>query len=1033
MFVHLHRHSEWSLGDGTGSAEQYAERAAEIDQTALAITDHGSLAGTLYHIQACEKVGIKPILGMEAYFRPDIEQDRKDKNRFGFYHLVLLAQNEIGWKNLMKISSLSHDDAHFYQKPCADWELLKANSEGLIATSSCLNGCIPQALLNDELGLADELFSKMKNLFGDRFYFEIQPHSFDEQKIVNQKIIQMAESYNVPFVATTDAHSPFEDWTETQRIRVLIEWGKKLADDKGEEGEDKEYGGLATTYLMDENEVFQSFKKQGLKEKYINAALDCSIEIANRCEAITVDPSPKIPRASASLMDAEITLRKWCMEGLERIGKQEDEVYLDRLNEELMVMRKLKVLDYFIIVADMVRWAKDNGIRVGPGRGSAGGSLVCYLTRITAMDPIGYDLLFERFLNEFRTEIPDIDFDIDPLQRQRLKDYLSKRWGSEYVVDVAAFQSFGLKAAVQGVARVLGTDFVATKKATDAIPKITYGETLESLEEQLPELKEYFKKFPEVEQHSKRLQGQIKASSKHPAAVIVTPFPAYEMIPLMRAKDERMVTQWSERANANLLSPYGFLKIDMLVTDALTAQASALEMIEERRGIKINFEDPKAFPVITNPILSEDEVIETLGQGRNLGIFQFGTATGSEILSAVQPTNLDHVIAANALNRPGANANVGSYAARKNGSEEWSLPHEAVEPFLSKTFGWLVYQEQVMQVYRALGKDVTGPESALFIKVAAKGIARDIKGKERLQAYYDKFEAGCKEKGIPKKSYDEIWKQILQMTTYSFNRSHSAGYALQAYFDAWIKYHYPQEFFASLLSTEEDKVPQIIREARHYGVLLKPPHINKSDATFVIDGEDIRFGLIAIKDVGIAALQEIREKRPFKDYEDFEQRVEKRKCNAKVKKALAKAGAFDEWGARDDWSDQEKAAAEKETIGISLSTMADITKYNNILDEIVTPYSEVVKVAEAGEQVFAGGEIIKLSEHQTRKGNPYKRADLEYNGNVTHCTFWTPKYNDVLEEGQVILVSGKFDVGRNNLSVANCATAEHVMSEMDGE
>ncbi len=562
-FIHLHRHSEYSLGDGTGTAEAYAARAAELEQPALAITDHGSLAGTLYHIQACERHQIKCILGMEAYFRPNIERDREEKRQYGYFHLVLLAQNEAGWKNLMRISSRSHDDTHFYQKPSVDWELLKANSEGLIATSSCLAGFIPQALIDGQDDAAWKHLEDMISVFGDRFYFEIQPHDIPEQKVINEFVVAMAKSRGIPLIATTDVHSPYRDWTDTQNIRVMIAQNKSLKDKKEKEVEDKEYGGIPTTYLMSGNEVQDAFAEfhTTLSATEVDSALDETSELANRCEAITIDKSPKVPRASRSLMEAERTLRHWCEEGLSRIDKLDNPVYRERLEHELKTMRKLKVLDYFVFVGDMVRWAKAQGIRVGPGRGSAAGSLVCYLSRITGLDPIGYDLLFERFLNDYRTEIPDIDLDFDPARRHEVKEYLVAKWGADKVIDVAAFQSFGLKAAIKDVARALGVSYTKTTAATETIPDKTFGETLESLEEQLPELKSYFEEFPDVRRHATRLQGQIKQSSKHAAAVIVTDRPAEELIPLMRSKNGETVTQWSERANAQLLSPYGFLNL----------------------------------------------------------------------------------------------------------------------------------------------------------------------------------------------------------------------------------------------------------------------------------------------------------------------------------------------------------------------------------------------------------------------------------------------------------------------------------------
>jgi DNA polymerase-3 subunit alpha len=1047
--VHLHRHSEWSLGDGTGTAEQYAEQAVELGQPALAITDHGSLAGTLYHMQACEKAGIKPLLGMEAYYRPDVSKDREEKKQYGYYHLVLLAKNEIGWKNLMKLSSQSHDDAHFYQKPSVDWSLLKAHSEGLIATSSCLAGYIPQALLNSDYDAVEQHLIDMRGLFGDRYYIEIQPHDLADQITVNSRLADLANAKGIPMVATADVHAPFKDWTETQKLRVLIGQNKTIAQ-QSVDADGKEYGGIPTTYLMSADELRDSFAAQkALMPGEVEKAIECSLEIADRCEHIVIDKTPKIPKATSSLMEAEVILRKWCEEGLERTGKKHNDLYRDRVDHELKVMRKLKMFDYFIIMGDAIRWAKSEEplpsvklldphakkkpIRVGPGRGSAGGSLVCYLSRITAMDPIGYNLLFERFLNEYRTEIPDVDIDLQHDRRHEVITYLIEKWGPDYVIDVAAFQSFGLKAAVQDVARVLGISYPETKKATDVIPKITYGESLESMEQQYPVLHAYFEKHPDVATHAKRLQGQIKGSSKHPAAVIITNVPAEEVIPLMRSKDGSVVTQWSERANAQLLSPYGFLKYDFLVTDALTSQAQSIELIRERHGKLIDFEDAKQFSVVESPENSEREVIETFAHGRNLGVFQFASRGISGLLKEIKPDSLDHIIAANALYRPGtlSNGMAFEYAERKNG-KHWDLPHEAVEPFLAKTFGIMVFQEQVMQMYRALGKDVESSESAVFLKVVAKGIARDVKGKEKLKPYYSKFAAGCKEKGIPKSAYDELWQQILQMTTYAFNRSHSGGYALQAYFDAWLKFHYPLEFYAPLLSTEEDKTPQIIRESRAYGLKILPPDINQSNAEFTVDGNAIRFGLLAVKGVAWAGLQEIQTKRPFQSYEDFDARIDKRRCNKTAKAALLEAGAFDTLGGRSDWLMKDKTDAEKKHLGIALSSADDVVKHKKLLAEYITPPDKYHVFSELNETVNVGGEIIKLTDHKTKKGDPYTRVDVEFDGDETSVVFWKEtygKYRHMLAEGGAVLIAGHYDVEYENVSATACITAEQLAME----
>jgi DNA polymerase III subunit alpha len=1038
--VHLHRHSEWSLGDGVGTSEMYAERAAELGQSALALTDHGSLAGALYHMQACEKAGIKPILGMEAYFRPSISNDRAEKKSKGAFHLVLLAKNMEGWRNLMHLSSQSHMPDNFYSTPNIEVEHLRKYSSGLIATSSCLNGYIPQAILRQDVEAASSHITLMQEIFGDDFYFEIQPHDIPEQQAVNAFIVGMLGTAGIPMIATADVHSPYEDWTETQKVRQAIAYGKSTSDSD-------QYGGIPTTYLMSKREMLSAFMQHHntLTVDQIEEAIKTTVDVADKCEHIVMDKSPKVPKATKSTEESERVLREWCEEGLKRIRRENDEVYKERLEEELGIMRKLGVLDYFVFVGDMVRWAKDRGIRVGPGRGSAGGSLVCYLSRITALDPIGYDLLFERFLNEYRTEIPDIDIDFQTDRRDEVKQYLIDKWGADKVIDVAAFQSFGLKAAIKDVARTIGAPFDKTEKATKSIPDKTFGETLETLEEKLPGLKSYFESYPDVRRHATRLQGQIKSLSKHPAAAIVTDQPAEELIPLMRSKDGGIVTQWSERANGQLLSPYGFLKIDMLVTDGLTMQAKAYELMREREPSKypienVNdfFESIEFFPVNESPFKSDESVVKSMGKGRNLGIFQFSSPGIQGLLKEIQPENLDHIIAANALYRPGTLSNGMAYefAERKNG-KAWSLPHPATEPFLAKTFGIMVFQEQVMQMYKALGKDVESSESAIFLKVVAKGIARDLKGKEKLQAYYDKFAAGCAELGIPKRSYDKVWEQVLQMTTYAFNRAHSAGYGLQAYQDAWLKDKATLELYNSLLSIEEPKkIPRIVREARALGVHILPPDINESQEEFTIHGNSIRFGLLAVKGIGAAALSAIRQHRPFTSFADFEERVPKGKCNARAKNALVTCGAFDSLGERAVWTEKDKRTGEREILGLAFVSHSDFEKHKQMIEEHTDPVHRLTEIQQEEGSVVVGGEVVEFDEAKTKKGDVYGRGKLELDGDEVQFKLWSEqygKYRHLFVEGASVLISGSYNEEWDNVEARHCISAERLAEELKKE
>lgn len=1051
--VHLHRHSEWSLLDGVGTGEVYAERAAELGQPALSITDHGTLAGVLYHMEACEAVGIKPIVGMEGYFHPDISAAREAKDRKPS-HLVLLAKNLEGFHNLMRLSSLAYTEDHFYQKPNLDWSDLRKYSKGLIASSSCVNGQLPRLLLAGDVKNADAYIRIMQDIFGDDFFLEIQPHEFEDQENVNTWLVDISQQLGIPLVATADTHYPFEDWVDTQQILFDMKKGKK----EGEEEVEKGWGtAYPTNWLYSEEEMYQLFMvhHSSLSPDAVLEAIKNTVVFADKCEHYSLDKSPKIPKATRSTLEAERILREWCVEGLKRIGKMDDQVYLDRLEEELDMLRLLKVMDYFVIVGDMVRWAKDQGIRVGPGRGSAAGSLVNYLIKITAIDPIGYNLLFERFLNEYRTEMPDIDIDFQHDRRDEVKAYLINKWGSDHVVDIAAFQSFGFKGVIKDVCRAMNISYgeaeIATRDIPDA-PKL-FGVTFEMLERMTPSVKAIFDKYPELKKHCYRLHGQMKGQSVHAAAVIVTDKPAIDLIPMMRQKSGEMATQWSERANAQLISPYGFLKIDMLVTDALTVQANCIKLIEQRHGVKIDFEDPMQFPVTASPLDVERAVVEAFASGANLGVFQFASRGIVGLLREIKPTNLEHIIAANALYRPGTleggpNSVAFRYARCKNGLEHWNVAHEAMREFVGTTYGFMIYQEQVMQIFRVLGYDVQSSAAAVFLKVVAKGIARDLEGKQKLQKYYDIFAKGCEEKSIPKQAYDEVWDQILQMTTYAFNRSHAAGYALQAYQDMWLKTHYPLEFYACLLSVETEQVPVIIRESSHFKVKVLSPDINTSDVGFTIDGDAIRFGLLAVKQVGDVAIREIKGIRPIVSYEDFFDRAPRAKVNKRVKESLFKAGAFDTLGGRDEWvldleakpidgglSMTKKAAGEKEVLGHVLSKKSEVEQYANLIKERIFTLSELEALGQETD-VVVGGEVVTLKEHTTKGGHTMAFVDVSFGTDEYSCTLWSEKYadyQDFLLEGTAVLIAGTWDPERRSVLVTGACTASQLAADLKKE
>jgi DNA polymerase-3 subunit alpha len=513
----------------------------------------------------------------------------------------------------------------------------------------------------------------------------------------------------------------------------------------------------------------------------------------------------------------------------------------------------------------------------------------------------------------------------------------------------------------------------------------------------------------------------------------------------MRDKDGGMITQWTERANAQLISPYGFLKIDCLATDGLTNQDRTIKLIKERHGIDIDFEDQEEFAFLTDPRAVEDDVIKAFVQGTNIGIFQFEGKGIGGLLKTIKPDNLEHIIAANALYRPGTLENkvAFEYAKRKNGAR-WNLPHESVKDIIGTTYGFMIYQEQVMQIYYALAKDATASEAATFMKVVAKGIARDIDGKKKLQEYRDKFIDGCIEKRIPRESYDELWEQILQMTTYAFNKSHSAGYAVQAYQDMFLKIKYPLEFYASLLSIEIDKIPEIIKESKKFGIKILPPDINISNDGFTIDGNSIRFGLLGIKNIGPSAAKELKDKRPFSSFEDILRKCEKAKVNKGIKNALISSGALDSFGARDMWlldddgetrisktlNMSEKSTMEKEYIGFAVSRKDDVERFESIISQTIDDPESVD--GDDGKEVCVGGEITSLKEITTKKSDKMAFATVSFKDhdfNLTIFPFEYAKYMRMLDQGTAILVLGKWDKERQTVIANNICTAEQLALE----
>jgi DNA polymerase III subunit alpha len=1029
--------------DGVGTAEEHVKRAVEIGAEALALTDHGSLSGSLHHLKACHAAGIKPIVGIEAYFRED-RLDQRPENRT-YFHLLLLAKTLEGWHNLMRLSTEAWASG-FYHKPCVDWELLRKHSKGVIATTSCLSGLVVKRLLGK--GDPELALRTMRDVFGDELFVELQPHAIPEQVTANVELVNLAGSLGVGTVATTDAHYPYREWSDTHDVLVMSRTGQsvKTRAKAEERGEDYMAFSGDTFFLMSRAEVMREFKRNhpNLPRAHVEAAVDGAVDIAASVEAFEVDKTLKVPVAKQVLGDAELLVRDWCEEGLVRVRKKSHPVYRKRMEREIRVLRNAGVMDYIAIIGDMVRWAKSQGILVGAGRGSAAGSLVAYLSRITAIDPIGHGLLFERFLNEDRKEMPDIDIDFQHNRRQEVVDYLKRTWGADHVANVAAFQTFGMRTAIQASARVLCVPYEdvtsVTKTFEESVEQVSGQEgegdvRLEHIVTVNEKLKKFSKDYPLCWKHALRLEGQVKAQGKHPAGVVITDKALSEYMPTQRSSGGQLVTAWSERASFPIITEFGFLKIDVLALDDLTIKAHAAEVLKQTSGEVLDFDSVKQFRVIEDPRAVDPEVIAAFGDMHNLGVFQFESRGISALLKDIEPDWLGDITAANALYRPGTieGGLVWSYAKRKSGEEKWKYVHPSMAEHLDETYGIIVYQEQVMQIAQEIG-GFTPSEADEVRKVMTKWHSNKLntrRGERRMRELSGKFFSHAMErKGLNRAEAAEVWHQLQSMTRYGFNKSHSAGYALGAYQDKWLKLRRPLAMYAAMLTWEPRKKLKIVREAMAAGVKVLPPDVNESVRGFSVHGDALRFGLDSIRDVGAVAVHEIvtvRQARSYADIDDFRARTTRRKCNSKVVTALEEAGAFDSVGGRHGWDVDRRAEAERRRVEVPLSFSRLSRLHHNAVRDRVHRQDEIEKM-QKGDTVTVGGEVVEVREIVTkRKRERMAFVTLAFGNDEYRVTFFPRQYagvNGELVIGKSILVMGTLDREQQVLVNEFCSVEE---------
>ena len=882
-FAHLHVHTEYSLLDGSNKIKECVARVKELGMDSMAITDHGVMFGVIDFYRAAKAAGIKPILGCEVYVAPGSRFDKEPgvRGEDRYYHLVLLAENDQGYHNLMKIVSRGFTEGYYY-KPRVDMEVLREFHEGIIALSACLAGEVQKNILRGmyEEGKAAAL--RYQEIFGaGNFYLELQDHGMQEQKQVNQSLLRMSQETKIPLVATNDVHYTYAEDEKPHDMLLCIQTGKKLADEDRMRYEGGQY------YIKSEEEMRGLFP-------YALEALENTQKIADRCNVeiefgVTKLPKYDVPEGYTSWE----YLNKLCYEGLEKRYPDGDDSLKERLEYELSVIKSMGYVDYFLIVWDFIKYAKDHGIMVGPGRGSAAGSIVSYCLEITSIDPIKYQLLFERFLNPERVSMPDIDVDFCFERRQEVIDYVVRKYGSDRVVQIVTFGTMAARGVIRDVGRVMDLPYAFV----DSIAKMVPTELNMTLDRALTmnqELKKLYQEDAQVQElidMSRRLEGLPRHTSMHAAGVVISQKSVDEYVPLSLGSDGSVTTQFT----MTTLEELGLLKMDFLGLRTLTVIQDAAKLAEKSSGKAI---DMGAIDY------NDKKVLDSIGSGKTEGVFQLESGGMKNFMKELKPQNLEDIIAGISLYRPGPMDFIPQYIKGKTHPEEITYDCPQLEPILEPTYGCIVYQEQVMQIVRDLAGYTLGRSDLLRRAMSKK--KGDVMQKERQNFVYGNKEEGvpgCIANGIDEKTANKIYDEMIDFAKYAFNKSHAAAYAVVAYQTAWLKYYYPVEFMAALMTSVIDnpgKVSEYIYTCKQMGIAVLPPDINKGEGNFSVDNGNIRYGLAAIKSIGKPVIHAILEERkaggPFKTLKDFIERLSSREVNKRTIESFIKSGAFDSLG-----------------------------------------------------------------------------------------------------------------------------------------
>ena len=890
-FVHLHVHSEYSLLDGACRIKQLVQRAKELGQSEIAVTDHGVMYGAIDFYKEAKANGIKPIIGCEVYVAPRTRFDKVVGFDNAPYHLVLLCENQTGYQNLIKMVSRSFTEG-FYFKPRIDRELLRQHSEGLIALSACLAGEVPRALNQNDYAQAKEAAQFYLDVFGkDRYFIELQNHGIAEQQKIIPDLVRLSRELGVGLVATNDCHYLKKEDSSTQKILICIQTNHTLQEDNGMEFETEEF------YVKSRQEMHDAMRECIGDEAVINEALDNTEKIAERCQVEFTFGHHILPRFEVpDNKDNAAFFREKCYEGFYRnYGENPPQEYRDRLEYELSVIEKMGYVDYYLIVWDFIDYAKRNGIPVGPGRGSGAGSIAAYCIGITGIDPMKYHLLFERFLNPERVSMPDFDIDFCYERREEVIDYVIRKYGKERVAQIITFGTMAARGGVRDVGRVLGMDYQQVDKVAKAIPMELHMTIAKALERS-PDLKVMYESDPQVKElidQASKIEGMPRHASTHAAGVVIARDAVETYVPLAK-NDEAIVTQYT----MTTLEELGLLKMDFLGLRNLTVISDAEKMIRKEEP---DFDIEKVS-------LSDPQTFEMMSKGQAKGVFQFESGGMRQVLTQLKPESVEDLIAVISLYRPGPMDSIPKYIKNRHNPQEITYKTPLLKDILDVTYGCIVYQEQVMQICRKLAGYSYGRADLVRRAMAKK--KHDVMEKERQNFIWGAKKedgsvdcVGCVANGVSEQVANEIFDEMSSFASYAFNKSHAAAYAIVAYRTAYLKAHYPKEYMAALLTSildNTDKMLGYLKECELMKIKILPPDINRSNTGFIVEDGCIRFGFLGVKNLGKgvmeALVKEREENGPFSDLDDLCERMYGQELNKRAIESLIKCGALDSFG-----------------------------------------------------------------------------------------------------------------------------------------